>query len=68
MSRSLSRNVGLADRVIRGIIGGALLATGLGGDRPLWSVLGLVVLLTAAVSFCPLYAMLRISTRPGNPA
>ncbi len=67
----LHRNVGTADRVIRIILGVALSAGLVAGivSSPLAYVVGLVaaiLLVTGVTGFCPLYALLRISTRPAE--
>jgi hypothetical protein len=54
-------NMGKTDRLIRTaaafvIIFGSIY---LGG---LWAILGMVVLLTAIIGWCPIYAVLRLST------
>ncbi len=61
------RNEGALDRAIRlalGVAVGVAVFTVLTG---VWQIIAAVVaailLLTAAVGFCPLYALLRISTR-----
>jgi len=61
-------NVGMADRVIRFILGAALVALAL-GLLPIstpynylgW--IGVVPLLTATVGLCPLYSLLGVSTK-----
>jgi hypothetical protein len=55
-------NVGGIDRVLRilaGIVLIALAATSVIGP---WGWIGLVLLLTGAVSFCPVYTLLGFST------
>ena len=59
----MPRNVGEIDRVVRIIVGSALLAIVFVGPHTPWGWLGLVPLLTAFVGFCPLYSLLRIRTR-----
>jgi len=62
-------NVGTIDRVIRIVLGVALAAIALAGavSAPLlyimWVVAAIAVV-TGVVGFCPLYALLRISTKP----
>ncbi len=64
----MKRNVGTADRAIRGfVIAPAALAwAALAGWTTGWAILALVLagimLATAVVGFCPLYALLGIST------
>jgi hypothetical protein len=56
------QNVGTLDRVIRVIVGVALFALVFVGPQTPWGWVGLAVLLTGVVGWCPLYALLRIST------
>ncbi|HEX8726173.1 MAG TPA: DUF2892 domain-containing protein [Gemmatimonadaceae bacterium] len=60
----MSVNVGSIDRVVRVVLGLALLSLTFVGPRTLWGLLGLVLLATAAVSFCPLYSIFGWSTSP----
>lgn len=53
----IDRNMGLIDRVVRAIVGVALIVWALMGG-PVWAWIGVVPLLTAVVSWCPLYAVL----------
>lgn len=57
-------NVGSTERIIRIIVGLALLSLWfvLSGNLRYLSLIGLVPLLTAAVRWCPLWAMFRIDT------
>ena len=59
----MSKNVGLIDRLARAIVGIALIAWAILGG-PVWAWIGVVPLLTAAVSFCPAYTLLGIRTCP----
>jgi hypothetical protein len=58
----IRNNIGAIDRVIRVVVGLAVLSLVVTGPHTLWGLLGLVPLLTAAVGWCPPYAMLGIST------
>lgn len=58
-----SKNVGTIDRVVRVLVGLALIVWALSGG-PMWAWLGVVALATAAVSFCPAYRLLGIRTCP----
>lgn len=60
------KNVGSADKIIRYIIGVALLSLLfiIPGNLKFVGLIGLVPILTAAFSFCPLYAMFGIKTCP----
>ena len=55
-------NVGTTDRIIRIILGLAGVGIALAGISP-WGWVGVVPLATGAVSFCPLYTALGLSTR-----
>ena len=58
-------NIGGADRAIRGILGVVILRAGL-FFQSWWGLIGLIPLITATVSWCPLYVPLRINTM-GKP-
>jgi hypothetical protein len=66
-------NVGMIDRVVRVVVGVALIAFALGflasGTGWNWiGWIGLVPLATGAVGSCPLYSMLGMSTCPAKKA
>lgn len=67
----LAKNVGAVDRVVRLIIGVALLAFFfLMPDHP-WrwvGLVGVIPLLTALVGSCPLYSIFGLSTCPAKAA
>lgn len=56
-------NVGGFDRILRILVGMALLALILVGPKTLWGLAGLVPLLTGVFRTCPLYTVLGIDTR-----
>ena len=60
------KNVGSTDKVIRYIIGVVLLSLLfiIPGNLKFLGLVGLVPILTAAFSFCPIYAILGIKTCP----
>ncbi len=64
----MKRNVGTVDRLIRAFVVApvAIVWAGLAGWTGVWAIVALVVagimLVTAAVGFCPLYALLGIDT------
>ncbi len=55
-------NMGTLDRVLRFVAGGVLIALAATQTIGAWGYLGLIFLGTAAVSRCPLYLPLGIST------
>ncbi len=60
----MKANVGGIDRVLRIVIGLALIALTLTGAIGAWGWIGLVPLATAAMGFCPLYTVLGFSSCP----
>ena len=68
----MNTNVGTADRIIRVMLGLALLSAIflLDGKERWFGLIGIVPLLTAIVRFCPLYTVLGIRTcaapKPGR--
>jgi hypothetical protein len=56
------KNVGTVDKALRVIVGLALIALVFVGPKTPWGWIGIVPLLTAALSWCPLYAVLGIRT------
>jgi hypothetical protein len=65
-------NVGTLDRIIRFILGAGLITAPLFTGWPIWSdgtawwssiVVGGVLIATSALSFCPIYAALRLSSK-----
>ncbi|MFO1338241.1 MAG: DUF2892 domain-containing protein [Burkholderiaceae bacterium] len=57
-------NVGGIDRILRIVIGLALIGMTLTGMIGVWGWIGVVPLLTAALGTCPLYSVLGFSTCP----
>ena len=62
----MGKNEGTVDRVVRVVLGVAMMIVGFGviggtGGTVL-GVIGVVPLLTGAIGFCPLYALLHIRT------
>jgi Protein of unknown function (DUF2892) len=63
----LSKNIGSIDRILRIVVGLGLLSLVFVGPQTPWGWIGVVPLLTAAISFCPLYTLIGIRTCPiGN--
>lgn len=57
-------NVGRIDRILRVVLGIALIAMTLTGTIGVWGWIGVVPLLTAALGSCPLYSVLGMSSCP----
>lgn len=64
----MTRNVGSIDRVLRIVVGLALIASAAGGWFSPWGYIGVVPLLTAIFGFCPAYTLLGLNTCPVKPA
>lgn len=58
----MKSNVGGLDRVVRIVVGAALIAWVLFANGPLWAWVGVVPLATAFFNFCPAYSLLGINT------
>jgi hypothetical protein len=63
----MKANVGGLDRILRIVLGLALIALTLTGTIGAWGWIGLVPLGTALVRFCPLYTVLGLNTCPASP-
>lgn len=61
------RNVGSADRVIRVVVGLAIVAAGV-ACKSWWGIVGLAPLATAAMGWCPAYLPFGLSTCKVAPA
>lgn len=57
-------NVGTADRIIRIVVGLAVLSLVFVGPKTPWAWLGLIPLLTGVTGRCLLYSALKVSTKP----
>lgn len=60
----MKANVGGIDRILRIVVGLALVAWALLLGGPVWAWIGLVPLATGAMGFCPLYPILGMNTCP----
>ncbi|MGD0677593.1 MAG: DUF2892 domain-containing protein [Polyangiaceae bacterium] len=57
------KNEGTVDRVVRVVLGLALLLLVFVGPRSAWGLVGLVPLFTGAIGSCPLYRPFGLCTR-----
>ena len=55
-------NMGMTDRVVRIVLGVALIAYGIIAPSLIVALIGLIPLATAAFGFCPLYVLFKINT------
>ncbi len=60
----MKQNVGGIDRVLRVVVGLALLAIVFVGPQTPWGWIGLVPLLTGLAGFCPIYPLAGFNTCP----
>lgn len=56
------KNVGQTDRLFRILIGVGILAFFIIGTWSAWAYLGVLLLVTGVIGYCPLYSFFRIST------
>lgn len=56
------KNVGSPDRIARLVIGTLLVLLALTGTIGVWGWIGVVLIATAVLNFCPLYRILGINT------
>lgn len=55
-------NVNSIDRILRIVIGLVLISLVFIGPKTPWGYAGIILVITAFMNFCPLYAILGIST------
>ena len=65
-SQLLPTNEGTADRVIRAVLGLAVLSLAFVGPKTPLGYLGLIPLFTATVGSCPFYTLIGFSTCPAK--
>lgn len=63
-AKILPHNENAIDRVIRVILGLAILSLVFVGPKTAWGWLGLIPLVTGLVGSCPLYTLVGLSTCP----
>ncbi|QIK37452.1 DUF2892 domain-containing protein [Caldichromatium japonicum] len=62
MFQNLPKNVGPMDRNIRLAAAGVLILAGLMTGSVILDILGLIVLATGAIGFCPAYTLFKFDT------
>ena len=60
----MKTNEGCMDRIIRVIVGLAVLSLAFIGPQSAWGYLGLIPLVTGLVGWCPLYSVFGLNTCP----
>jgi len=61
----MKTNVGGIDKILRILVGIALIAWALMGG-PVWAWIGILPLITGAMGWCPAYTLLGMNTCPLN--
>ncbi|WP_395647607.1 DUF2892 domain-containing protein [Terricaulis sp.] len=64
----MSANEGALDRILRVVVGLAIISLVFIGPKTPWAWFGLVPLLTGLVGFCPAYALFGLRTCPARKA
>jgi hypothetical protein len=59
---TMTKNVGGIDRILRIVVGIALIALAVTGTVGLWGYIGVVPLLTGLIGWCPVYLPLGLKT------
>ena len=67
MDSLLVNNLGMADRVIRVLLGISMLALIFVGPQTWFGLVGLVPLVTGVAGYCPIYHLFGLSTCPLEP-
>lgn len=58
----MKKNIGGTERIIRVIVGLAIVSLAFIGPASPWAFLGLIPVLTGLIGWCPPYALLGINT------
>ncbi|RTL73108.1 MAG: DUF2892 domain-containing protein [Hyphomicrobiales bacterium] len=58
----MTTNIGNIERLVRALVGLALISLVFVGPQTVWGWIGIVPLATAIVGWCPPYALLGINT------
>jgi len=58
----MKKNVGTAERVIRVVLGLVVLSLAFVGPKSSWAYLGIILIATGFIGWCPPYALFGIST------
>jgi hypothetical protein len=59
-------NMGSLDRIIRFIVGLFLISLIFWGPKTYWGLIGVILVLTSVIGFCPLYVPFKLSTKKEN--
>lgn len=56
------KNIGSIDKVIRIVLGLALLSLVFIGPKSMWGLVGIILIATGFMSFCPLYRIIGVNS------
>jgi len=56
------KNINSVDRILRLVIGAILVSLVFVGPKTPWGYIGLILIATSVINFCPIYRVLGIST------
>ncbi len=59
----MKANLGKIDRILRFVVGALLVVLAIAGVIGWWGYLGAIFVVTAFINFCPIYGLLKISTK-----
>lgn len=59
----MKANLGKIDRILRFVVGALLVVLAIAGVIGWWGYLGVIFVATAFINFCPIYGLLKISTK-----
>lgn len=59
---NFSKNMGAADKIARLVVGALMIVLAITGTIGVWGWLGLILVGTAFLNFCPLYRIVGIKT------
>jgi hypothetical protein len=63
----MKKNIGNVERIVRVVLGIAILSLAFVGPRSPWAFLGILPIVTGAIGYCPPYALFGIdSTTPAR--
>ncbi len=62
MEAVMKKNIGSIERIIRVVVGAAIVSLAFVGPQTPWAYLGIIPILTGIVGWCPPYSLLGIST------
>jgi len=59
---TFAKNMGGIDRIVRFIIGALLVVLAITGTIGVWGWIGIILVVTAFINFCPIYRVFGIKT------